>query len=261
MARGSILLGDASLAAAAERASDFVLNRMTDAEGHLLRRYREGVAELPAYLDDYAFMASGLIDLYEATFDPRHLASAIRLTDGMLRDYRDEREGGFHFSGRRNEVLLAPMKELYDGALPSGNSLALMNLVRLSRITGREDYAREAEALLKLFSREVMDAPHAHTVLLMGLSFYIGPSREIVIAGQPGAPDTRALLEIVNRAYDPNRVVLLHPPGGTAAGIEAIAPMIGGQVMKDGKATAYVCRAFACDRPVTIPEDLALLLR
>ena len=250
LARGYQVFGDEQYAADARGAADFVLSRLEDDRGRLLRRYRLGVASLPAHLNDYAFFVQGLLDLYEATFEVRYLEEAIRLADRMLDLFWDDENGGFFFTARDQETILLRHKEVYDGAIPSGNSVAAMNLLRLWHITSRPDYGEKGRDVLRAFSGRLTSHPSHYTQLIQALDFGIGPSYEVVIAGEPGAEDARDMLRALRRAFIPNKVVLFRP-AGDGGEITKIAPFTAGQTGIDGRAAAYVCRDYACRAPTT----------
>jgi hypothetical protein len=251
LARGGAVLGEGAYTAAAERAADFLLGTMRDGEGRLLRRYRDGEAALPAYLDDYAFLVHGLIELYESTFRSRWLREAVKLNSDMLEIFWDPGQGGFFFSGRGNEQLLVPVKELYDGARPSGNAVALLNILRLARLTGDSRLEEKAAELTRAFAGSISRTPQASTMMLTALDFLSGPTKEIVIAGSPAAEDTQAMIGFLRRSFSPGQVIILRPPGKEGEEISALAPYTELMKMREGKATAYVCENFTCQAPVT----------
>jgi uncharacterized protein YyaL (SSP411 family) len=260
LARAGRALPEARFVEAAQRAADFV-HRTMWMEGELLHRYRDGEAAIPANLDDYAFLAWGETELYQATLEPEHLRRALDLTDGMVRRFHDAERGGFFFSPEGKADLIVRRKEVYDGAVPSGNSVALYNLLRLGRLTGREDYERLAADTSSAFSRQVASQPSAFTFFLSALDMAIGPSQELVIVGDPEAEDTRALLAVAREGFFPSRVVLLRPPGAGGDAIVDLAPFTRGFGLLDGGAAAYLCSGFACERPVSEPDALRDLIR
>jgi uncharacterized protein len=242
------------------RAAEFLSARMSGADGSLHHRYREGEAAIDGMLDDYAFLTWGLLELYEATFDERHLERAILHTRYMLAHFQDEESGGFFMTPRGAEALIARPREVYDGALPSGNSAAALNLVRLSRFTGDMSYDRRARAVIDAFGAQVARAPMAHCALLLAVDFVLGPTFEIVIAGNRGADDVAAMAGAIESVYQPNRVVLFRPQEDADA-VTKLAPYTKEQVaLEGGRATAYVCREFACQRPTTDAADMLRLL-
>jgi uncharacterized protein YyaL (SSP411 family) len=256
LARGGVVLGEDSCTRAAARAARFVLEVMTDERGKLWRRYREGEAALPGFLSDYAFFVHGLIELYQATFAPRWLGEAVRLNREMIDLFRDGDDGGLFFAGRENERLLIGVKETYDGAVPSGNSVALLNLLRLARLTGDGEMERLAEELVRAFAGEIEESPAGHTMMLTALDFYYGPTKELVIVGSPEDGDVRLMIEEARRGFRPNLVVLLRPPGVAGEEIVQLAPFTGPMKMEGGRPTAYLCENFACREPITALEEL-----
>jgi uncharacterized protein YyaL (SSP411 family) len=240
---------------AAVDAAGFLLDTMRT-DGRLLHRYREGEAAVDAHLDDYAFLTWGLIELYETTFDPQWLKAALELTDEALERFWDEEDGGFFLTASDGEELIVRPKEASDGAMPSGNSVQLSNLLRLARMTGRTEWAERAEALSTWAGRQARSRPTGFTALLAGTQFALGGSREIVVAGDAEADDTQALLDTVRSVYDPFSVVL-HRPAGEQPPIADLAPFTAAQTPAgDGTAQAYVCRDFQCEAPTTDPAEL-----
>ncbi|MBZ0252223.1 MAG: thioredoxin domain-containing protein, partial [Candidatus Methylomirabilis sp.] len=235
-------LGDAEYAEHARRAADFVLGRMTQ-DGRLLRRWREGEAKYAGYLNDYAFFTQGLLDLYETTFETARLAEALRLTDVLLAEYADP-NGGFYGTGDRNEKLLVQSKDAYDGAIPSGNSVATMNLLRLAELTGERRYEEAARRAMLSFRAHLEKIPTGYPLMLCALDYHLGEKMEVVLAGDLAAPDTSAMIAAVHRPYLPNKVVSHASPGA-----EALMPPLAGKTAQGGKATAYVCRDYACRLP------------
>ena len=261
LARAAAALDEPGLAAAAARAAAFVEQRLVSPDGRLLARWRDGEAAHLAYLDDYAFLAWGMLELYEATFRPGYLARAIGLASEMERLFRDRRDGGYHFTGEDGEALLARAKEIYDGAQPSGNSVAALVLLRLARMTGDAAYAERAESVFRAFGGSLARLPGAHTQLLAALDFALGPTREIVVSGDPGADDTRALVAAVRERYLPRAVTMLREPGTEGDLLARLAPFTAAQTPVSGRAAAYVCENFACAAPVTERGALEALLR
>jgi uncharacterized protein YyaL (SSP411 family) len=259
LARAGRVLSDASLVTAARRSAAFIHETMGSG-GELLHRYRDGEAALQANLDDYAFLAWGEIELYQATLEPQHLDRAIQLTDAMVDRFLDADRGGFFFSAAGKADLIVRQREVYDGAVPSGNSVALYNLARLARLTGRPDYERLVSDTASAFSRQVASQPEAFTFFLSAMDMAIGPSQELVIVGNPDADDTRSLLAVAREDYHPNLVVLLRPPGDAGKTIAELAPFTESFDLLDGQAAAYLCSGFACERPVSEPDALRDLI-
>ncbi len=256
LAKAARALDEPEYAAAAQRAADFLLTRMRDDRGRLLKRYRQGEAGLPAHLEDYAFVVWGLLDLYEANFELRNLEAALALNREMLAHFWDDSDGGLYFTADDGEELLLRTKEVYDGAIPSGNSVAMLNLLRLGRITADAELEAQAAGIGRAFSRSVSQAAAAHTQLLCALDFGVGPSYEVVIAGRPGAAGTTRMLQALRGRFIPNKVVLLRPSESEPPPVTRIARFTESQKSMDGKATAYVCVNYACKAPTTDAQEM-----
>ena len=246
--------------ARAARAAEFLSARMSGRDGSLRHRYRDGDAAIDGMLDDYAFLAWGLIELYESTFEERYLERAIAHTRFMTAHFLDQGSGGFFMTRGDAEPLLARPREVYDGAMPSGNSAAAHNLIRLARFTGEMDFERRGRAVIDAFGAQVARAPMAHCALLLAVDFVLGPSFEIVISGKRGAADVSSMISALESVYLPNRILLFRPADAPEA-IARLAPYTREQVaIEGGRATAYVCREFACQRPTTDTREMLRLL-
>jgi hypothetical protein len=250
-AKGAQVLNDDTYAQAARNAANFVLENLNDNNGRLLKRYRQGESSLPAHLEDYAFFSWGLLELYEATFDVKYLSESLRLTEIMTDLFWDESNGAFFFTADDGEEQIVRTKELYDGAIPSGNSVAALVLLRLGRITGKSEYENMAATIGKVFSKNVEQSPTAYTQLLLAVDFGIGPSYEIVVVGDRHSEDTQMMLRRIQESFLPNKVVILKPSDGQKREVVRIAPFTETQVAINGKATAYVCQNYACEAPTT----------
>ena len=240
--------------AAAVEAADFLLSTMREEDGALLHRYRDQEAAIPAHLDDYAFLTWGLLELYQTTFEARWLEAALDLLDRSLDQFWDEEAGGFFLTAEGSEELIVRPKELSDGAKPSGNAAQLANLLRGARMTGRTDLEERADALSRWAGRQVRSRPTGFTAFLSGVQFALGPAREVVVAGDPDAADTDALVEAVRSVYTPFTVTLQRPEGTTP--LTDLAPFTEAQTPIDGSAAAYVCQNFECEAPTTDPARL-----
>ncbi len=257
LAKASVALQEPAWAEAAERALAFLAENLRREDGRLLRRWRQGEARFLGYLNDYAFLAWGLLELYQATFRTDYLRRAVELVDEQ-NIFWDESAGGYFFAAANDTTLIHRPKEVYDGAVPSGNSVSAMNLLRLARMTGRTDLEERANRIFGAFGRQVGQNESGHTMLLCALDFAEGPTREIVIAGDPADEATRGLVAEVRRRFLPDAVVMLHAPGDRLLG--SLAPFARRQGPVKGRAAAYVCQSFACEQPVTDPADLGRLL-
>ena len=238
---------------AAAKAADFVLTHLRDNKGELLHRWRAGKSAIAGQLEDYTSMVWGLTELYEASFEPRWLAEALKLNNIMLRRFKGK-DGGFYQTGQSDELIARPM-EIFDSALPSGNAVAMHNLLRLSRLTGDANLASEAAAVANHFAGTAERAPsgvlHLLSVVLMAES----KGREIVLVGDRESDDAKSMLDIIRQRYRPNDVVLWH-----GAEIEQLASFTRGQKTIDNKVTAYVCENFQCNLPVSSASALEGLL-
>ncbi|MGV8074140.1 MAG: thioredoxin domain-containing protein [Syntrophobacteraceae bacterium] len=256
LAKGYQALGDRAYLDAASKAADFVLRVLRHNSGRLLRRYRDGEAAYPGYLEDYAFFCWGLIELYESSFSVRYLEEALIITKQMLDLFRDDRNGGFYFSADDNESLIARDKQVYDGAVPSGNSVAMLNLLRLSRITGNSEWEEKADLMLRSFAGVVGDYPSGYTQFLNAVDFALGPNREIVIAGEPEHESTLAMLRVLYGKFQPNRVLMLKNGGEAGERLAALAAHVKDIEPLESKSTVYICENYACKMPIT---ELAVL--
>ena len=243
----------------AEQSMAFILEKMRPEEGVLLHRYRAGHAGIPAMADDYAALIWALIELYGSSFRPEYLRHAVTLTDEMDHHFRDAERSGFFLARVDAADLIVRQKEVYDGAIPSANSLHAWNLVRLARLTGRTAYEETAAEVFAFAAPYAAQHASAHTALLMALEHAYSPSMEIVIAGEPDAEGTRAFLEVVRSGYRPNLAVLQHSVESDGV-LEELAPFVAGQVPIDGRTAAYFCQDFACQAPTTDPGELQRML-
>ncbi|MDQ4123413.1 MAG: thioredoxin domain-containing protein [Acidobacteriota bacterium] len=241
--------------AVAEKNADFVLNNLRTADGVLLRTYKDGQAKLNGYLEDYAFYVAGLIELFQATGNTRWLQEAKSLTDLMIEEFWDEQEGGFYFTGRTHEELIVRSKDYFDNAIPSGNSVAAEVLLKLTVLTGEENYTGYAATIFRLVSSSIRRYPSAFSRSLGALDFFLNAPKEIVIIGEREAEDTRLLLREVWTRFMPNKVVVTAEESETAN--SEMIPLLQERRKINGKATAYVCENFSCKQPVYEPSELA----
>jgi len=258
LAKGAQVFNARELSEAAENAVGFILEKLQRVDGRLIHRYRDGEATVDGNLDDYAFLVWGLIELYEATFDTRYLEEALRLQDDMLEHFWDKESGGFFFKADDSEKLLIRHKDFRDGAIPSGNSVAFLNLIRLSRMTGKTHYEEKAATLARAFSSHEEGTPSHNTMFLTALDFFIGPAYEIAIVGNPNSEETKNMLHAIRTRFVPNKVMLLKEVDqkdlGNLAGFTKDMKTI------DNKTTVYICRNFVCNKPVTEIEEVLEIL-
>ncbi len=261
LAKGGAVLGEARYAAAARRAADFIADRMVDgAAGILLRRYRQGEAAIPGFLDDYAFFTQALLDLYETGLEWRDLELAIRLAEKQAALFEDTADGAFFSTAADDAALVMRLKDDYDGAEPSGNSIAVLNLLRLAEMTGRGDFRVSAERALAAFGPRLAAAPSGLPQMLAAYEFSLARPRQIVLVGERGAPDMGRLLAAVHARFLPHRVVLL-VDGESRAALARRLPAVAAMTALGGRATAYVCENYACQLPAADVKTLEQLLQ
>ena len=239
---------------AAEANASFLLRELRQ-DGRLLRTYKDGRASLKGYLEDYAFVADGLLALYEAGFDRRWLDRARSLADDMVELFRDGDQDGFYDTGEDHEALIVRPRDLFDNATPCGSSVAVDVLLHLSVLTGDGEYARRGAGVLRSMQQHMARAPMGMGHWLCALDFYLSTPKEVAIVGDRSAPSTQALLEVLYGRYLPNKVV-----AGSDSGLEQDhpeIPLLQGRGAIDGQPTAYVCQNYVCQLPVTEPEALA----
>ncbi len=259
LAKGARVFDEPEYAEAAARAADFILNKMSDDEGRLFHRHRDGETAVEGFIDDHAFFIGGLIELYEATFEVRYLEQAARLAQVMVRNFWDETNGGFFLTSSTAEVLMVRQKDFYDGAIPSGNSVALETLLHLARITGDASLEAKAARLAESFPSQAATYPAGFTRFLSGWDFALGPSTEIVLAGNKEDAGVQAALRLLREKFLPHQVVILRPEAAPPALLK-LAPFLEPLRPQGGKNTFYVCHAQRCEFPVTDPEKMIELI-
>ncbi|MBI5560380.1 MAG: thioredoxin domain-containing protein [Deltaproteobacteria bacterium] len=244
----------------AKKAAGFILDNLF-AGGALLHRFRDGDAAIAGNLNDYACLTMGLLELFEATFEAGYLKRALELNNLMTGRFWDSDKGAFYFADREGEELLFRQKESLDHAIPSGNSLAMANLLRIASITGRSEFAGMADTLSRAFSDKVIRYPSMHTAFLSAVDFALGPSYHVVVAGGQGKEDTKKMMSALRNEFIPNKTVIFKPEGEESPYIASLLPELKGFKSIDGKAAAYVCAGGACQPPVTSADRLLELLR
>ena len=253
LAKGAAVLEEARYGEAAAMAAEFVMHEMCDS-GRLFAAYGKGKARLKAYSTDYAFLIEGLLGLYEWSGDVRWLDEAESLTNTLIEFYWDERAGGFYFTASDHEDLLVRSKTAHDGAIPSGNSVMLLNLQKLAILLDREDYRERAATMLKVFGAGPDRQPFQHERLLTGIAAWHDGFQEIAIVGAPDDPRTQALLRTVYGIYLPNKIVARLNPADAEA--PRRIPLLAERAQIDARPTAYVCRNYTCRQPTTDPDKL-----
>ena len=259
LAEAGRAFGAPDLVEAAGLCADFVLTHLRDDDGRLLRSWRDGVPGRPGYCDDYALLAEACLVLYQTTFELRWFETARSLADDLLGLFRDEDRGGFFTTGSDQETLVVRPKDLYDNAVPSGNSVAADVLQRIALLTGEAEYERAGVSALRLVRDSMAQAPTGFGQALCALDLYVGPSREVAVIGDPFSGATRAMATEVNAArFRPNVVLAVAAESdGDAASKVAL---LRDRPAKDGRVTAYVCERFVCKLPVTDPAAVASAL-
>jgi hypothetical protein len=235
--------------AAAQNAAKFVLSQMRRPDGRLLHSWRRGAAKLDAYLDDYACLANALVTLYEADFDEHWIDEAIALADWLLRLFADADGGGFFFTASDHEQLITRQKDLFDNAVPSGNSMAAMVLLRLGKLTGRPDYLSAAEATLRGAAALMHQAPRATGQMLLALDMFLGPTPEIIVIGDSQAPETAKALADLRHRYIPNKLLACRR-ADQPAGSSALSALFANKEAKGAQPAVFICERFACQAPL-----------
>lgn len=254
-AKAGRVFGAESLLKTAIRCQAFMATHLRRDNGELWHRWRDGDCAVEGTVDDYAFQIAGLLELYRATFDPRFLEQALEFNDILSRSFIDAERGGYFMTADHAEELIVRPKDLYDGAIPSGNSVQWMNLLQLARLTGSPKLERQANETARAFGGAIGRSPSNFAQALQALHFAVGETLEIVVVGERDCEGTNQMLATINNRYKPGMVVLLKD-SKNAERLEKIAPFTAGQGLVDGKTTAYVCRNFACERPVTAIAEL-----
>ena len=241
----------------AEKSAQFILKNLTDNNGRLLKRYRNGNAGVDAHLDDYAFFIWGLLELYEATFNATYLAEALQLSNIMVDEFWDVTNGGFFLGGEKSEKLIVRAKTGYDGAMPSGNSVAAMNCSKLNRITGETKWAEISDKIFITFSNEIQQTPSGYASMVNAFLFNTDNPKEIVIVGSGKDSDTISAIEKIKSEYVPNKVIIFKDTDDELNKLSPLAKWTVTQETIDEKTTYYICQDFACKIPTT-DLDLAL---
>ncbi|MFW9902635.1 MAG: thioredoxin domain-containing protein, partial [Candidatus Thorarchaeota archaeon] len=249
LAKAASVFKDDAYLEIAKKTVNFILSKLQDSNYKLLHRYKDGVSEISGFLTDYAFFIWGLIELYETTLDIFYLKIALKLHKIQLEDFWDDNIGGFFFTAKHSEELLTKQKEIYDGAIPSGNSIALLNLLRLSYITGDYELEQKADILLRVFSESIKSNPIAYTQFLVAIDFIIGPSYSLVVAGNTDDIDTKNLINGIKNEYLPNKVLMLRNTEKETPDIDEFSNFVEFFYNLDGLATAYVCINKTCKPP------------
>lgn len=260
MLRGAQVTGDRRYLDSAVRAMDFLLDKMKDENGGLLRAYRAGKAHIPGFIDDYAYLVVALIDLYETTFEPKWLEEAVALADRMIEKFYDRESAGFFTTDGRDPNVVMRKKDLFDNAQPSGNSSAVFGLLRLAELLDREDYRKLAMETIASLQKYTEQIPAALHHLLCALSFELGRKQEIAIVGEFEDPETRSMIRAVHERYLPGRAMAVAPPSEVDQGFNANIALLKDKKPVNGSTTAFVCENYACREPVDKTSKLVEML-
>jgi uncharacterized protein YyaL (SSP411 family) len=257
-AKAHMAFDNGSFLKAGESAAEFILGKMVDEKGRLVHRIKDGEAKIPGFLSDYAYFIWGLLELYEATFRVHYLQKAMDYIEQLNEHFWDQKGFGYFQTADYAEELLVRKKESYDGAIPSANSVMMMNLLRLGRITGDLKYEERAIQLQRAFSRRIESLPTAHTMFLSAVDFLKGPTYEVVVVGDLGSKETEDILKSIRESYNPNKVVVGKKSGDPD--IEKLIPYTAQMTNLEGETTVYVCQNFTCNLPTSEKEMVLKLL-
>lgn len=255
---GARVLSDSEYSRVAKRAVEFIYQKLIRKDGRLFARYREDEAANLAYVDDYAFLIWGLIELYETTFEPEYLQKAINLNGDLIKYFWDEKNGGLFFNANDGESLIIRPKEIYDGAIPSGNSVSALNFLRLSRLTGNFELEEKANRLLNAFASEINQYPKAYSFSLLALLFMQSVSKEVVILSEEKSDELKKMIEILHEKFSPFTIAIVCSNDNKK--IHEIAPFLSDYKTINGKPTAYICEHYSCKAPVTDTKDMKQML-
>jgi len=247
LAYGGRIFDNSNYIKQAEKAMDFILSNMINENGRLMARYRDGDVAHLGYLDDYAFLVNALIELYEATFNVKYLAKAIELNKNMVDLFKDEEQGGLFLYGIDGEKLISRPKDIYDGAMPSGNSVATLNMLRLARLSANSELENETYGQFKVFASKVKTIESAHAYFMTALLYSKVPGKDIIIAGEEQESDTKVMIKEINTTYLPFATVVLNTGDER---LNSINPELKAHKPLQGKTTAYICENYNCKEPI-----------
>ncbi len=253
LARAGVVLHEERYVSAATAAADFLLREMV-VEGSLRRRWRNGQAGIDAYCEDYAMLVLGLLELYQDSLEPRFFAAAKKLHSAMMRDFAAEEDGALFTAKKGKDELLVRVKTGYDGATPTGNSVAAANMLTLFELSGEDEYARQLERILRAFWGTLSTHPAAMASMVLALEAYLAERTELVLSGS--REEVVPLLHRARASYHPH--LFVSHASGERKSEELMPPLVAKSAL-DG-ATAYVCRAFSCQRPTSDPDSMAAQL-
>jgi len=257
MSEAARVLGREDYLNAAENNAEFILGNM-EREGRLLHVWKDGTVKINGYLEDYAFLADGLIELYQSTFNPRWLAEAKKMANMIIDHFEDKNDGGYYDTSDDHEQLIARPKSSFDSALPSGGSAAAQIMLKLFAYTGDTKFAKSTEKALRSVSTQMENYPTGLTNWLIALDYLLNPPKEVAISGSLGEEITKRMLRIISETYRPDIIVALQPAGKDYS---EMIPLLKDRIQLEGETTAYVCKNFTCDLPTSDPEKLRMILQ
>ncbi|HEY8422734.1 MAG TPA: thioredoxin domain-containing protein [Thermoclostridium sp.] len=246
---GGRILKDKHLIDTAKNAVSFIKTSLTRDDGRLLARYRDGDADIPAFLEDYAYLQWAFIELYQSTYEPEYLTDAVSINIEINRLFLDNEKGGFFLYGNDAEKLITRPKDAYDGAMPSGNSVIAMNLVRLSRITGDLGFSNSYESLIRAFSGQISATPLGYVHMLTSYLFYSRPSEHVILVSDEPEKFALPFINVIQDSFRPFTTSVLY--GKKYSKLEGIIPHIEDYAANGSKTLAYICRNFTCNEPVS----------
>jgi hypothetical protein len=256
LARAGRVLEEPSFNLAAAEAAAFIHEALRDKDGHLLKSYRLGKAQGEGLLEDYAYLVWGLIELYGSFFDPLYLELATDLNECMLKRFQNPSTGGLAPAPRDGEKPLFEHHEIQDGALPSGNAVAVLNLLRLRDLTGKTDHGEAAERIMTAFSDLVFRSPWKHAHLMTALGLALNPGVQVVVVGGTDAPETKRMLSALEKPFLPEKAVVFKPTSGDEARIDRLIPRVTSMTALNDAPTAYICKDFTCKQPTSDIEEM-----
>ncbi|MFZ5352810.1 MAG: thioredoxin domain-containing protein [Bacillota bacterium] len=259
MAFGGRVLNKKEYVSTAEKAASFLYFNMFDHTGRLMARYRDGETAYKGYADDYVFLIWGLIELYEATYKPEYLEKALKLNKELLSLFWDDKQGGLYMYGHDSEELISRPKEIYDGAVPSGNSAAAFNLIRLARLTGEFELEQKAGQIFRAFGKAIADYPAGYSFCMLSFLIMVSGTREIILIDKAKTNEIDKMIQAMNEEYIPFAVSLFYSEEHSE--LKQLVPYIENYKTVDDKATAYVCRNYACQSPTNDISRFTELLR
>jgi uncharacterized protein YyaL (SSP411 family) len=225
-------------------------------ERRLMRRFRDGESAVEAFCEDYACVTWGLIELFQATGTSRWLDWAVELTSVQTALFFDDRDAGWFSTSGQDQSVLLRLKEDYDGAEPAAASVTVRNLLSLGHLVGDATLVERAQRTLERYGPKIGQVARVMPFMVSNLVLWHAPPVQVVVVGDPHAPDTRALERVIAATYLPSAVHVPVAPGAAAPDLVARLPWLTALTLKDGRATAYVCRSFACQLPATDPATL-----